>query len=656
MAGDLLNISLSGIQANRLNLSVTGQNISNANVEGYSRQEANLSTRPAQRDGSFFVGSGVTIDQVRRVADQFLTRQIMLDSSQKQQTQAMQSGLDALDKMLSSENSGLTTDLNRFFLSFQAVAQSPSSVTAREVLLGDARGLANRFQTLGGDLGQRIKDVNQQLDTLSGQINELSSAIARLNINIAVLSGNGSGTQPNDMLDQRDQLLRKLSELVQINTISQSDGSINVMLDKGSALVVGGQASSVSSGPDPNDNARSLLYLQLGTQRQSLSSGSLGGQLGGLLDYRDQALAPTLTELGRIGGSIALLVNQQHQLGVDLEGRMGGLFFADPNSATLVAQRVQPNLNNPPPKDQVMAVQLLDPAQFKSSDYKLDLIGPANDQYTLTRLSDNVQISSGNFGALPANISVDGVQIDLTSGTFRAGDHYLITPFRAVPNSMAMAVSRPQSLALAQPVRGSATLTNQGSGALTTVEMTDRGPYDASTLALPLRITFTSGTAYTVTDGNSATVAAGLPYPPTGASGMIPAALGLKVTMSGSPVAGDSFTVQFNSQAVGDNRNALALGALGNRPLLEQGTLALIESDRVMTGRVGTLAARAKVAFDSADASLRQSQAQRDAMSGVNLDEEAAKMIEFQNSYNASARLIQVASELFDTLLNSVGR
>lgn len=159
-----------------------------------------------------------------------------------------------------------------------------------------------------------------------------------------------------------------------------------------------------------------------------------------------------------------------------------------------------------------------------------------------------------------------------------------------------------------------------------------------------------------MTDGNSATVAAGLPYPPSGASGMIPAALGLKVTMSGSPVAGDSFTVQFNSQAVGDNRNALALGALGNRPLLEQGTLALIESDRVMTGRVGTLAARAKVAFDSADASLRQSQAQRDAMSGVNLDEEAAKMIEFQNSYNASARLIQVASELFDTLLNSVGR
>lgn len=656
MAGDLLNISLSGIQANRLNLSVTGQNISNANVEGYSRQEAALVTRPAQREGSFFVGSGVTVDQIRRIGDQFLTRQIALDTSQLQQTQATQTGLDSLDKMLSSENSGLTSDLNKFFLSFQAVAQSPSSVTAREALLGDARGLVGRFHTLGDNLTQRMKDVDQQIGTISGQINEFSNAIARLNRNIAVLSGNGTGAQPNDMLDQREALLRKLSELVQINTTTQEDGSINVLLDKGSALVVGSQASSVSSGPDPDDNARSILYLQMGAQRQALSGDGMGGRLGGLLEYRDQALTPTLNELGRIGSGIALLVNQQHQLGVDLEGKLGGLFFADLGSATLAAQRVQPSQSNPPPKDQVMAVQLVDPAKFKASDYELQLIGPANDQYTLTRLSDKTQVASGNFGSLPASISADGVQIDLTSGTFRAGDRYLITPFRAVASALDLAVTRPQSLALAQPVRGSATLTNQGSGAFGAVEMTDRAPYDAGTLALPLNITFTSSTAYTVTDGNGTTVAAGLPYPPTLATGMVPAALGLKVTMSGAPVTGDSFTLQFNSQAVGDNRNALALGALGNKPLLEQGTLALLESDRIMTGKVGTLTGRARVAYDSADSSLKQSQAQRDAMSGVNLDEEAAKMIEFQNSYNASARLIQVASELFATLLSSIGR
>ena len=525
MSSDLLNIALSGVNANRIRLGVTGQNISNANVEGYSRQDVRLATRPSQLQGGFFLGNGVSVAELQRASDDFTVAQLHADTARHHETDAYRQRLEALDAVLSSDTMGLGGHLDRFFQSLQAAADDPTSTVAREVVLAELTTLTERFSALQARMDSERAAVNTQLTYSAAQVTELASAVADANRAIAERTS-AQGTPPAELLDQRDQLIRDLSRYVEVQTVKQSDGSVNLYVQKGLALVVGGTANPIDAAKHPLDRDTQALYLTVNGHRELLNGSKLGGEVGGLSRYLEDGLQPAQNELGRVALGLADAMNRQHALGMDRNGIGGGLLFSDPNSTYATTHRAFPAEGNVGPADRNIAVSIIDSQRLVASDYRLELTASSN--YALIRLQDGAQVAAGPMTGVPLTFAVDGLEIELTSGSFQSGDQFLISPFRTAAADLEPAIAAPADLALAQPVRGEAVLANLGSAVIEVAAVNSRTAFDASgSGALPLEIQFASPpTSYAVTDGGGGVVATGLAYPPPAGSNLLPSQLG----------------------------------------------------------------------------------------------------------------------------------
>lgn len=646
MATSIFGIGVSGLNAAQAGLLVTGHNITNAATDGFHRQEAVQGTQTPQETGAGFFGKGVSVDTVRRAYSQFLDNALLQAQTQGAYLETYGAQIRMIDNLLADPTSGLSPALQAFFSGVQDVASNPASIPSRQQMLSLGESLVSRFQTFSARLTEMRYGVNRQISDTVNEINTLAGNIARVNQQIMQLQ-TGDNRQANDLLDERNALLTDLNKLVRASVVEQSDGSINVFIGNGQSLVLGTQTYALAAGPsaaDPQDYG--VFYLQ-GAARIELQPSSLrGGTLGGLFAFRSETLNVAQNQLGRVAVVLAQTFNDQHRLGQDLNGALGEDFFAVPAAA------VVGNQNNA--GTAVIGAANTDVGALSGSDYRLQLIGGS---WTLTRISDGTQTT---FAAFPQTI--DGITLSLSSGAASNGDSFLIQPTRNGARDIAVVLSDTSRLAAAAPVRSAADLANVGKATISAGVVTDttNAAFAApGTLTPPVLIQFTGPTTYSVFDNTNpaapALLEAGIAYNPAANNDVFPTPgaldYGYRFSLTGAAVAGDRFTVAYNASGVADNRNALLLAGLQTVSTVGNGTANYQSAYSQLVAQVGNRAREIEVQGKAQDTIVTQTQAAQQSLSGVNLDEEAANLIRFQQAYQASGKVLQVAATLFDTIL-----
>jgi flagellar hook-associated protein 1 FlgK len=677
------------------------------------------------------------------------------------------------------------------FNGMNGVANNPGNVPSRQAFLGNAQTVVNGFQAIDQQLTTIANGVNGQINNSVTSINSYARQIAALNSSIKLASGTGTGTgtgtagqQPNDLLDQRDQLINQVNRIVQTSTLQQSDGTVSVFIGNGQVLVMGSHALTLQAVPSSNDPGRLDIAYQSNGQNITLQQSDLqGGSLGAYLNFRDQSLEPARNALGRIATGLATSFNQQNQLGQDLKGALGGNLF------NVAVPQVTPNANNTGTAS--VSGTIADVSGLTASDYQLKFDGT---NYSMVRLSDKVVTNLG-AGPLSPSAVVDGFTVNISSGAMAAGDRFLIRPTANGARDIALLTNDPAKIAVAAPINGSAALTNTGSGTIASGTVNPPPPATPDSahpltdlyLLQPVTITFNNPpTTYSLTSSNAsiaADVASATPLtvgptsvvtatstnnmvvgapvngggfppgttvgsitngttfvaqmpvggatnPPAPVSGQtlqvgnypyIPGGVSLSnatvagsavtvastanlvvgapvsgagfpagttitsitngttfvtsapanpaaatgqaiqvgntfngwvAQISGKPAAGDVFSVGQNSNATGDNRNALLMAGLQTQNLMANGTANLGALYSQLVGDVGSKAQEMGATSQAQNNMVAQMVTSQQSVSGVNLDEEAANLMRYQNAYQASAKAMQIATTMFDTLLS----
>jgi len=676
---DLLSIGLSGLSASKTQLSITGHNITNVNTPGYSRQDASQATRSPQFSGAGYIGSGTSLVDVRRSYSEFLTSQLRSSTSLNSDVEAYKSQIDQLDSLLAGTTTGITPSLQKFFSALQTAAEDPANIPARQLVLAEAEGLARRFNTVYDRLSEQNSFTNKQMSAVTDQVNRLAGSIGSLNEAIAIAAANGK--QPNDLLDARDEAVRQLSGYIGVTVVPQDDSSFNVFIGSGQPLVVGSTVAKLEVVPGQGDPNRHEVQFISGGSRQGITSQITGGELGGLIRYREEVLDSTMNSLGRLSLAVSDQVNTQLRQGLDLKGDVGEALFGNYNEPALAKLRVNAFAGN---SNAQPVLNITDPSVLTTSDYLMeyDASGPK-----VRRLSDN-QLMNVTDTTPPTGVltitdkaGVDqGFQVVLGSPAPVAGDKFSLQPTRRGAADIKATLDQADQLAFAAPVRAESNLQNAGTGAIGQPDMTS-GPSPISISALQglfgsngATLTFTEPDTVTITGGTAqfrsvddSTTPPTVSYSATatiqpGQSNSLvvgDANYQFEFSLSGTPKDNDRFAMAFNQSGVSDNRNALKLVDLqtkqtvGVDAAVNGSGFSFTDGYGELVERVGTLTAQARMDSEATGSILKQATDNRDSLSAVNLDEEAANLIKFEQYYNASAQIIQVARSLFDTLISS---
>lgn len=651
---NLLSIGKTGLLAAQVGLSTTGHNIANANVPGYSRQVAIQSTTPGQDIGVGFIGTGTEVAQIKRHYDDFLNSQVRGAETTQASLTSYYSQISQIDNMLADTTSGLSPALQDFFKGVQDASSNPASAASRQAMLSTASSLASRFQGISARLNEIGTGVNSQISTTVTQINSYASKLAELNHSIAALSTDPS-IAPNDLLDQRDQVLTELNKLVKTNVTPGENHTINVSIGTGQPLVVNNRNFELAAIPSPTDvNRLEIGYSTVGQTIPLPESVLTGGALGGLLEFRGNALDHAQNALGQIAAGLAVSFNAQHKLGQDQNGTPGAAFFGPIN-----AQVGRNSLNSPGSTAAVTAV-VTDATALTSSDYSVDYDGS---NFTVTRQSDGKKTPINPFPqAVPQTI--DGVDYTI-SGTPVTNDNFLVRPTVNAAADFQVLQKDPAKLALAAPISTAAPLTNTGNGKITPGSVDANYLTPGNALAAPVTLLYDKATAsfsgfppaqdVTVTVNGVPTVyPAGTPSIPY-TDGAAISFGGINLSISGTPGDTDTFTVGPNTSGVGDSRNGVLLGALQTKNVLNNGNANFQTGYAQMVNFIGNKTREAQIGGLAADAAVQQAQNAQQTVSGVNLDEEAANLLRYQQAYQAAGKVMQIASQLFDVLV-SLGR
>lgn len=723
MGSSVFTIALTGLNAANMGLSTTGHNISNVNTEGYSRQQIKQSAPYPALTGSGYVGLGTRVDTITRSYDQFLTKQVQTTQAKFSYYETYLSHISEIDNLVADSSAGVSPAMQDYFSNVQNVATNPSNIPARQALLSSAQTLINRFQSVDQVLSDQRAALNGEISSAVDNINAIAKQIADINGQIVLSSG--SGQLPNDLLDQRDQMLKDLNSLVKASTVTQSDGSINVFIGSGQNLVVGEQTFTLDAIASPGDPQNvSVVYTQNGNTVYLPENALNGGELGALLEFRSGALNLAQNSLGKVAVGLAQMFNAQQRAGMDLDGDMGQNLFdysrqgsldvslngatinittpsnaipssdfsleydgtdyiltrlSDSSSQTITAAQMAagytalgatlqltagapagaattswsfpPDIGYISPNSLNTGTATLDGyisdvGQLTTSNFELQYDGS---NYILTRLSDNTKTVSATMP-----LSVDGLSLNVSSGAMAAGDRFTIKPYEGFINSLSVKMTDPRDVAAAAPVRLTTASANTGSATLTQPTVDTPATTTTSTIDPALKnavsIVYNSATtAFDVTD-----TVTGVTTSHAYTAGMTLSVNGWSLKITGQPANGDTFTVGDNVSGTEDGRNALQLAALQTTKLLTGGTATFGESYSQMVSTIGTKAGEITTMSEAQATMLEQAETARDSVSGVNLDEEAANLLRYQQAYIAASKVIQIAQQAFEEIANIV--
>jgi len=627
----LLNIGVSGLNAAQLGLKVTGNNIANAGTDGYSRQNTVQVDRVGQNNGRYTLGTGVDVIAVQRAYSQYLTQTLWSTNSALQGATTSNDLATTLNGLL--KNSGnLQSTLDSFYGGFNAVANAPGDPSARQALLGNASTLAMAFNTFGQQLDQQRTQINTQITDAVGNANSLVKQIAALNTSISQ-AGN---TQPNDLLDQRDGLVKQLAGITGISVAAQPDGTLSVYSTSGQALVSGSYAYGFQVGSDAYDAGSTSV---LDASGHDISSRLSGGTLGALLNYRRNTLDPAQNQLGRAALALAQSVNAQQAKGLDLNGNQGAPLFSVPAPTVAGASGNQGSAT--------VGASVSDLGALTNDNYVLTYTGsasaPSVNGWALATSSGRTVTMTANANG---TLSAEGLTFSVSAGA-QVGDSFQIRPTRNAASGLALATSDPSAIAAAAALKGTAAGTNTGGATVSAVGVSDSSN---ANLFAGATVMFGAGGSYTVTDG------AGNSTTGTYTSGTAIQFDGWSLSLAGTPASGDSFSVAKNSGGLNDNSNALDLAGLANAGVLDGGRTSAVGAYANLTNQVGLAGSMASNDLTTQTGLYNQAASAQQSSAGVNLDEEAAGLIKYQQAYQASAQVIATAQTLFTSLIAAVQR
>ena len=708
MSSDILAISLSGLNAAQRNLITTSHNVANVNTPGFSRQQTVQSSGAAVFTGAGFFGTGAQVADVRRIYNDFVGSQLVGAQTAATSANRYNELMSSLLNRIGNPETGINAALDGFFAAVQDFAMRPSEVGPRQALLSSAEVLTARFRGFDEQFSVMRRNVNEEITATIGLMNQSVKAIAQLNERIVQSIGAGQGRAPNDLLDQRGQLLRELSQQIGITVAEQSDGAVNVFLQNGQPLVIGRSTFEFQARPDASSQSGLVIELTTRGAPVPVSETQLrGGTIAALVQFRDGELARAQDTLGELAASIARDYNIQHQFGLDLNGAFGGPLFSigeplvfaragNQGAPVLRASLAQPATAVTPPATPTAA----DLRGITPEPFQLRVTG-AN---TVTLVD-----SAGNLQGGPIDLSggaaalVNGVWLSLSNTTGLAvGDDFTVSIGRQAASAMRVEVTDPRRLAGASraffevassrvpPPAAGEQLPAFGQNLQVTLDAPvpfEDGEYRAFTA--PIEITFTAPNEFRVQLGDPSIQINGIPYSASARridSEMIQQALQSAVPpvsavdvqrvtfpgrwafdVAGTPEIGTSFTLNPVLPATlssplatpSDNRNAVALGRLANERRtgpLDGGGFAFTYTDRysALISDLGSRGAEVRAVQAARENALQQLEAEIQSFSGVNLDEEAANLIRFQQAYGASSKVLSTASQLFQEFLASI--
>lgn len=635
MGNSILDIGVSGLLAAQNQLQITSHNISNIDTPGFNRQRVIQSTNTPQTIAAGYVGRGVHSASVQRIYSQFLVSQSLQVQTQSQSLDTNYAQIKQLDNMFAEATSGLSPALQNFFSAIQDVATNPSVVSSRQAMLSNAEALVSRFQSMDERMSQMREGVNTQITSSVVEINSFANEIAQINQQIILAEGVSGGEPPNDLLDQRDDLINQLSKLINTDTVKQSDGSVNVYVGNGHAIVVGSQKLSLETIVSPDNPDNLTLGLVSANQTIQLPEDQItGGALGGILAFRRDSLDDAQNALGRVAMTLAQTFNEQHQLGVDLNGDMGKELFTV-SSPKIISASTNNAASN-------ITASISDFGALTTSDYQFSYDGT---NYTLTNLSDNSSVSTAVIPSGATPLSLDGLSV--TGATILPNERFLIQPTVNGAKGIAVNITDTTEIAAAGPNRTGAASTNKGTGTISAGTVNSL-PLDPN-LQQPLTITF-----HAPYDGQYDVTGTGTGLPATNQAYTAGADIsfnGYAFQISGQPAAGDVFTIEPNSNGSSDNRNALLLGALQTKSTMENGTATYQATYAQLVSQIGNKTRELDVTSKAQANLLAQTEKSIQSLSGVNLDEEAANLMRFQQAFQASSKVIEISNTLFDSLL-----
>ena len=657
----LLNVGVSALNANQQALTTTGHNIANVNTPGYSRQTVYTKAIPGQTAScaSGFIGKGVQVATVMRNYSALLNRQSNAANATYAADSSRLQGLMQMQDVFSGGDGSLGAAINNMMNAFVDVQAAPTDATGRNVVLTRMSELAARFNSAASMLDEQKYSTEQQLGNDVLLVNDLAAQVADLNVQISrALS---SGHQPNDLLDARDQVIRDLNKYVQTSQVAADDGSISLFVGGTQPLVLGasvGQLSIAETQEYPGSQKLSLYFSQPGGQRVELTAAMVGGgEVAGLLQFNNEDLVEARNLLGRLILTVGHELNEQNKRGLDLNGNPGADLFALTTETNGYS-----NINGY--VSGMATAEVVNARDLKPSDYKLVFDGG---QPSLVRLSDGKTFNGSSnppldAAALAAGYEADGLVFTVDNAVIAAaqdGQSILFQPFNRAASEVQSLLHNPDELAAASALTANINKENQG-----TLQLSQLGaigtPLNIPAKDDPVRLTFDGAgqVSYQVFDHLTNTwgaIAGPLDYVP----GQPLTINGWSITLTGSPAAGDTVTVA-NALDLGDGYklnagNAGAFLDLRDQKVFDGGT-SLTDGFSAAMAVVGTRTQSAQLAAQLSSTVANNLELDRTAVSGVNLDEEAARLLQYQQAYQASSKVIQIAQSLFDSVLNAVGR
>ncbi len=633
-ASSLMAIGKTAMYASYAAMQTTSHNIANANTPGYSRQQVQLATAGGQYTGSGFFGAGVDVTTVTRAYDRFLAQQAQATRSMSAADAARLDRLSQLETVFPLGSAGIGAAAGQLLNAFVDVANTPGDASARQVVLSQARELSDRLNAAAGQVTALQAGVTHDIKTSIASVNTLAQQVARLNQQI--VAARPSGQAPNDLLDQRDQLIRQIGDIIGVTAIPADDGSVGLFVGGGQNLVLGTTVNALKTQPDPYDSTRIQIALDIGDGQPVPADAIAGGSIAGLLRFQNQDLVAANNLLGQLATAMAGAVNQQQAQGLDLNGNRGAPIYEAGAPRVLAAAS---NAGSAAPE-----IGIADPSAVQASEYRLSFDGS---RYSLTRLADG-QSPGGPYTLAQlqstAGVAVDGFTLRLGAGSVAVGDSFLLQPVAGAAAGMRTVLNNPAGLAAASPLTASVGAGNHGTASV--ASLSTAAATISPTPSASISFTSDSG-AYIWTlsngDSGSGTWTAGSPIDVPGA---------FTLQLAGVPKSGDTVAVVPTTSWASNNDNARAFVRLGDQ--------ALVAGQSITDAYAGALAdigirvqgaafsARTSAATASAAETARANQA------GVNLDEEAARLMQCQQSYQAAAKILQVAQSVFDTLLQTV--
>ncbi|MFT4925598.1 MAG: flagellar hook-associated protein 1 FlgK [Phenylobacterium sp.] len=681
---DMLQIGVSGLFAQTQLLQTTGNNIANVNTAGYVVERVELGASPF---------GGIDRTDVERVVSEFAQRQMRRDTANHSFYEQFVTEATRVDTLFAGTSNSIATSMDGFFQRLQGASDDPSSISARQLVISEAEGMLGTFNTLNGLVLDQATTINEQLEIFTNETNTLVQNIARLNKSIGGLGVANSAANPNSLLSERDESLRELSELVEITTLDGSSGEKLVFLGSGQSLVLkDGDFNLVSINGDPDPN-RKDLQLNLSSNSNlifGLEANSVGSKIGGLLAFRQNVLEPSQNRLGQLALALTDAFNEQNKLGMDADGEIGANIFQLPSvGATAYAANtgatVAINATVEPGKG----------ADLTASDFMIryNPVTPAaaGNNFMIEALDEQGAVIAGSLKTL----NVTGFPVTFDSTNVPGGnlfglsitidqapadtDKFLLKPVGNAATAIELLSVRPEDIALAAPIRTEADLSNSGTSVISEGTVTDTGATSNFTVPGgltndPIFIQYQGGNAFNIYQndprlggavllGTTGAMAAGQFNNIMNAGGAPTNSFGYDLNIVGTPAAGDIFTVQYNTGGFNDNRNGLKLAGLQSDDLMRKNVVTTTSADNTLTFHeayarlvsvVGEKTSQAISSEAAFDALLDQSTAWHQSISGVNLDEEAANLVRFQQAYSAAAKIISVAQATFDTLLAAV--